>query len=95
MGLGYAVYYFKEVVPNYEAQAKADLQDMYALQDNYEKSHSSYVGTFSQLGFSRGGRLNSNVLTSEDGRYRYQLVRIVPDQYGRIVKYSIEARPAA
>ena len=62
------------------------------MQENYRTDHGSYAGTFSDLGIPQGARLQDGALIW-DGAYQISFTRLIRDQRGTVVHYTIEATP--
>jgi hypothetical protein len=90
--LGAAIYYWKEYTPHFEAGALGSLRALHAMQENYKTTNGSYARSFSELGVPLGATLHGGVLTWSDG-YEYQLSEVSKDGSGRVIAYSIAARP--
>lgn len=74
------------------AGAHTDLLALCTMQTNYQIDHGGYAGSFSDLGVPQGARLQGEVLLW-DGHYRIRFTQLARDQDGKVVHYTIEAKP--
>lgn len=76
----------------YASGAKFHLLTLSSMQASYQMDHGGYAGNFSDLGVPQGARLQGNVLLW-NGPYRIRFTRLVRNQGGNVVHYTIEAKP--
>lgn len=89
---GAAIYYWKEYTPHFEAGALSSLRALHTMQENYKTEKGFYAASFHEMGIPLGATLHGGVLTWSDG-YEYQLGEVSKDGSGRVIAYSIAARP--
>ena len=90
--IGNGLYFWKEKVHHQTPGATSHLLALRTMQENYRIDHGGYAGNFSDLGVPLGARLQGGVLLW-DGPYRIRFTRLVRDQGGNVVHYTIEAQP--
>ena len=74
------------------ADAHAHLLSLCTMQTNYQIDHGGYAGSFSDLGVPPGARLQGEVLLW-NGHYRIRFTQLARDQEGKVLHYTIEAKP--
>jgi hypothetical protein len=93
VALGPGLYFWKEHAQHYESGARSSLLALHSMQLNYKQDHGEYASAFSQLGVPLGAKLDGDAL-SWGGPYRLRITQTVRNESGRVVEYSIEARPS-
>jgi hypothetical protein len=63
------------------------------MQENYRRDHGICAPTFSELGVPLGARLEGDVLFWDDGPYGIHFARLIRDQNGIVVHYTLADKP--
>ena len=89
---GPLIYYWKEHQRHYEAGALSSLQALHTMQVNYMGEKGTYAESFVRLGVPLGASLGGDDL-KWGGGYSYRICDVQRDSGGRVIAYSISARP--
>ena len=90
--MGPLIYYWKEYTKHYEAGALSSLQALHTMQENYMAEKGTYAESFVRLGVPLGASLRGDDLNWGAG-YSYRMYDVQRDLRGRVIGYSISARP--
>ena len=90
LAIGSGVYFWKEHVHHYASWARSELLALHAMQENYRADHGRYASNFSELPIPLGAQVQDDVLLW-NGPYRMRFTRLLRDQNGNVVRYTIQA----